>query len=113
MEIKDVVTVEAEEATGAMWATRTILQALKSGNETMPQGITRDYPLYEVRGVILDVGRKTFTMDYLQQVVKQMSWYKLNDFHVHLNDNYIFLENYTNTGRDPKFLYSTGIAVSE
>ena len=41
MEIKDIVTVQAEEATGAFWATRTILQALKSGDmTTIPQGIT-------------------------------------------------------------------------
>ena len=35
-----------------------------------------------------------------------MAWYKLNDFHVHLNDNYIFLEYYSNTGRDPMTAYS-------
>ena len=106
LEIADAVVVESTTTTGAFWATRTILQALKSGNNTMPQGITRDYPLYEVRGYILDVGRKTFTLDYLKDVVKQMAWYKLNDFHVHLNDNYIFLENYSNTGRDPMTAYS-------
>ena len=106
MEIKDVVTVEAEDATGAMWATRTILQALKSGDMTIPQGITRDYPLYEVRGVILDVGRKTFKLDFLQQMAKQMSWYKMNDFHVHLNDNLIFLEDCRSNGLDPNNAYS-------
>lgn len=45
---------------------------------------TRDYPLYEVRGFIMDVARKTFTLDYLKQLVKEMSWYKMNDFQVHL-----------------------------
>ena len=54
---------------------------------------TRDYPLYKVRSFILDVGRKTFTMDYLKQIVKQMSWYKMNDFQVHLNDNLIPIES--------------------
>ena len=107
MEITDRVTVEAEEATGAMWATRTILQALKAGDmTTIPQGITRDYPLYKVRGIIVDVGRKTFKMDFLQQMVKQLSWYKMNDFHVHLNDNLIFLENYYTQGLDPMEAYS-------
>ena len=93
MEISDSVTVEAETTTGAFWATRTILQALKGNdNVSIPKGTTRDYPLYKVRGFILDVGRKTFTLDYLQQVVKEMSWYKMNDFQVHLNDNLIVLE---------------------
>ena len=103
MEISDSITVQSETQTGAYWATRTILQALKqSGFTTVPQGITRDYPLYEVRGFILDVGRKTFTLDYLEQLVKQMSWYKMNDFQVHLNDNLIGLEN----KEDPMTAYS-------
>ena len=94
--ISDRIVVEAETTTGAYWATRTILQALKSsGDFTIPKGIARDYPLYKVRGFILDIGRKPFSMSQLQQIVKQMSWYKLNDFQVHLNDNYMWLEDYT------------------
>lgn len=93
MTVDSKVSVEAETATGAFWATRTILQSLK-GSGNLPQGIARDYPLYKVRGFILDVGRKTFTMDYLRDTVKQMSWYKMNDFQVHLNDNLIPLEHY-------------------
>ncbi len=103
MEVGDSITVTSETQTGAYWATRTILQALKqSGYTTIPQGTARDYPLYEVRGFILDVGRKTFTMDYLEQIVKEMSWYKMNDFQVHLNDNLISLEN----KEDPMTAYS-------
>lgn len=103
MEISDSITVTSETETGAYWATRTILQALKqSGYTTIPQGTTRDYPLYEVRGFILDVARKTFTLDYLEQVVKEMSWYKMNDFQVHVNDNLIGLE----TKEDPMTAYS-------
>ena len=79
MTTDEYVEVEAETTTGAYWATRTILQSLKQTND-IPCGTTRDYPLYKVRGFILDVGRKTFTLDYLKQVVKQMSWYKMNDF---------------------------------
>ena len=103
MSIEDAIYVEAEQLTGAYWSTRTILQALKaSGNNTIAKGITRDYPLYEVRSIVLDVGRIPFTMDYLKQVVKQMAWYKMNDFHVHLNDNYIWLESHS----DPMNAYS-------
>lgn len=103
MDISDSITVTSETETGAYWATRTILQALKQSDyTTIPRGITRDYPLYKVRGFILDVGRKTFTLDYLEQVVKEMSWYKMNDFQVHLNDNLIGLEN----KEDPMTAYS-------
>lgn len=95
MNVDSKVSVEAETTTGAYWATRTILQSLKQTKD-IPYGIARDYPLYEVRGFILDVGRKAFTLDYLKQVVQQMSWYKMNDFQIHLNDNLIGLENVAN-----------------
>lgn len=95
MEIGDSVSVKAETKTGAYWSTRTILQALKTGNGSIPRGITRDYPLYKVRGLILDVGRKTFSLEWLQQMSKQLSWFKLNDFQVHLSDNYIWVEEYS------------------
>ena len=95
MEITDSVSDKAETKTGAYWSTRTILQALKTGNGSIPQGITRDYPLYKVRGLILDVGRKTFSLEWLQQMSKQLSWFKLNDFQVHLSDNYIWVEEYS------------------
>lgn len=32
------------------------------------------------------MGRKTFSLEWLQQMSKQLSWFKLNDFQVHLSD---------------------------
>ena len=36
---------------------------------------------------MLDVARKFFTLDYLKQYVKILSFYKMNEFQIHLNDN--------------------------
>ena len=44
---------------------------------------------------MLDVGRRPFESETLQEVAKTMLWYKMNDLQLHLNDNYIFLENYS------------------
>ena len=90
------MTVTAEAVAGANWGGKTILQGMKSGSGSFPLGTARDYPLYKVRGIILDVGRKTFTLDWLKQMTKQMSFYKMNDFQIHLNDNLIPLEHYKN-----------------
>ena len=97
--IGDSVAVDAIHTTGAYWSTRTILQALKlsSDTSTLPCGEARDYPKYKVRGFVYDVGRKPVSMDMLKDIVKNMSWYKMNDFQVHLSDNYIFLEDYQNS----------------
>ncbi len=96
MDITDKVTVEATHKTGAYWSTRTILQILtqSENNDKIPCGTTRDYPKYKVRGFVLDVARKPFSMDMLKDITKNMAWHKMNDFQVHLSDNYIFLEDY-------------------
>ena len=98
MAVTDTVVLTAIDATGVYWGTRSVLQALKlSGNMTIAQGTAKDYPEFSTRGFMLDVGRKPFSMEMLQQVVKNMAWYKLNDFHVHLSDNLIFMEDYGTT----------------
>ncbi|WP_342433123.1 discoidin domain-containing protein [Neobacillus sp. FSL H8-0543] len=82
------IVVTAEEYTGAFYATRTLLQLLKlNDGNLIPNGLVRDYPKFKIRGFMLDVGRKFTDLDYLYEYVKNMSYYKLNDFQVHLNDN--------------------------
>ncbi len=95
MEIADAVFVEAEQSVGAYYATRSILQILKQTNGSIPKGLVRDYPKFEVRGFSLDVGRKPFDLDTLYEFAKNMSWYKMNNFQVHLSDNLIFMEDYS------------------
>lgn len=92
--IEKSIYISAVTVTGALWATRTVLQILKQNYA--PFGEIRDYPRYPVRGFMLDVGRKPISMDMLNKIVKTMSWYKMNDLQIHLNDNYIWLENYNN-----------------
>lgn len=105
LKIDDSVTVEAETSTGAYWATRSILQILKQTDGTIAKGEARDYPKYEVRGFMLDVARRPFSKKIVDEVAKTMSWYKMNDLQLHLNDNYIFLEEYTKAGEDPMTAY--------
>ena len=99
-QIGDSIKTESETATGAYWATSTFLQILKQNKTTIPKGTTRDYPKYKVRGVILDVGRKATELQTVKDVAATMSWYKMNDLQVHLNDNLIFLEDYWDTNAE-------------
>ncbi|MEG1474879.1 MAG: discoidin domain-containing protein [Longicatena sp.] len=87
MDINEFVTIEATHNTGAYWSTRTILQILKQTKTTIAKGLVKDYPKYEVRGFMLDVARRPIKIEFLQDLVKTMSWYKLSNFHIHLNDN--------------------------
>jgi hexosaminidase len=89
---EEVLRISAPEIKGVFWGTRTLLQVLEhdSLHVHFPCGVTKDYPRYGVRGFVLDVGRKFFSMDFLRQYVKLMSYYKMNDFHIHLSDNGFF-----------------------
>ena len=86
--IADRLTVSAPKAVGAYWATRTILQiAEQSENHSLPKGVITDWPDYGLRGLSMDVGRKFIPMDYLRDLVKALSYYKMNSLRIHLNDN--------------------------
>ncbi|WP_162618712.1 family 20 glycosylhydrolase [Pedobacter yulinensis] len=84
--VTDKVAISASHYQGLFWGTRTLLQLLDQSN-MLPRGTARDYPEFKVRGFVLDVGRKFFRLQFLKDYVKLMSYYKMNDFHIHLNDN--------------------------
>ncbi|MEG0694793.1 MAG: discoidin domain-containing protein [Erysipelotrichaceae bacterium] len=104
--VGESVKVEAVDQVGAIWSTKSILQILKQNKTYIPQGTTRDYPKYEIRGFMLDVGRKPFSLAFLKEMAKNMSYYKMNDFQLHLSDNYIFLREHGSTNAEQMKGYS-------
>ena len=88
-DITDRCVIKAETAAGVRWGTVTLMQLLFQTGGSAPQGYIRDYPLYEVRGFGIDVARKPVSLDMLYRMMETMSWYKMNDFTIHLNDNEI------------------------
>ena len=97
------VTVVAESPLGYVWANQTLKQLMR--DEFLRNGTLEitDVPKYRVRGILLDVGRKYIPMTYLRKLVDEMSYYKLNTLHLHLNDNEIC--------KDPKVDWSTKYAA--
>lgn len=93
------VDITAATAEGARWGAMTLLQMLRSGNG-LPKGTATDWPMYGVRGLMMDAGRKYIPLDYLYKLVDDMAYYKLNRLHMHLNDNgfkYYFDEDWDKT----------------
>ena len=87
-DIDDICVIKAETDTGIRWGTVTLLQIF-SQEKKLPKGQIRDYPLYQVRGFGIDVARKAVSMDTLYAMMESMSYYKMNDLAIHLNDNVI------------------------
>ena len=90
------IMLEAATAHGLIWAGRTALQLLMNGG--FPSGAIEDYPTYPVRGFILDAARRPCSLGTLRKIVEFMSYFKMNDFQIHLSDNYIWLEDYADNG---------------
>ena len=85
--IGDNVEISATTPRGAIWATRTLLQIAEQNGGKLPKGNIVDYPDYEMRSFMLDCGRKFIPISFLHEYVDFMAYYKMNTFHIHLNDN--------------------------
>ena len=95
------VVISAVAPNGLMWGSRSLLQILKQTGGTIPCGEVYDVPRYQVRGVLFDIARTPYTLEDLRHVIDTMAWYKMNDLHLVINNNYIFLEEYVKDGHDP------------
>ena len=88
LNVDETINIEAATPQGAYWATRTILQiSEQSASRSLPCGKSVDVPAYPLRGFMMDCGRKYIPLDYMDKLVKVMSYYKMNCLQVHLNDN--------------------------
>lgn len=88
LDIAQSAKLTAATPRGLYWGTRTLLQLSEQDPERkLPQGSTIDIPRYALRGLLMDVGRKYIPIDYLNNLVKVMAYYKMNTLQVHLNDN--------------------------
>lgn len=90
----DRMVIASVSSIGNMYGMQTILQMYKTNQQGYPVGMIRDYPRFLTRGFLLDVARKPISMDMLKDMSRTMRYYKMNDFQIHLSDNYIFLEKY-------------------
>lgn len=88
LQIGQQIQVEASALRGLAWGAQTLLQLTEqSADRSLPRGIAEDKPRYELRGFMIDCGRKYIPMAYLRNLVKVMSYYKMNTLQIHLNDN--------------------------
>ncbi|SHK09132.1 hexosaminidase [Rubritalea squalenifaciens DSM 18772] len=85
--IGDGVLVEASSYAGLFYGSRTVLQLVHSYQGNIPKGIIQDKPVYQVRSLMIDVGRKHLEFEDLKDWVRLMGWMKFNQLQLHLNDN--------------------------
>ena len=79
--------ITAADDAGLYYGGVSIAQILYQNKAAIPKGIARDYPAYEIRSGMIDVGRRFIPLDYVAEIVRYMSWFKMNEIHLHINEN--------------------------
>jgi hexosaminidase len=80
---------------GVFYGIQTLLQAIpneyltkESGNQIIVPGVKiNDYPSFEYRGAMLDVGRFFYTVEEVKCFIDILALHKINTFHWHLTED--------------------------
>src|SRR5262249_19744047 len=86
MTVGESVRITGGDPAGTFYGTRTVVQLLHQAL-VIPAGAAIDWPNYSERGLMVDVGRKYFTLGWLRQHIRELSYLKLNYLHLHLSDD--------------------------
>ena len=84
--VAGAVSISGNTDAGVFYGTRTLLQLLSQGS-TISFGAMHDWPDYPQRALMVDVGRKYFSMQWLEDHIRDLAYAKINILHLHLSDN--------------------------
>ncbi|MGW0910617.1 beta-N-acetylhexosaminidase [Streptomyces sp. NPDC002784] len=83
------VNISGPADAGVFYGTRTLKQAVHGGG-TAPEGVVRDEPAKKVRGFMLDIARKNFTAEWIEDRVRELGDLKFNQLGLHFSDDQAF-----------------------
>ena len=86
MDASSILKISARTSIGFYYGMITFLQSVVAEG-SFPNGSLRDYPQYWVRSGMLDVARLYIPLEYVESITKYFAWFKLNEIHLHINDN--------------------------
>ena len=93
---EDEIKLHAASAAGAFRGIQTIRQLIpEQSNDslevysiwTIPTGEISDAPQFAYRSAMLDVARHFFSVEDVKKYIDVLSYYKINNFHLHLSDD--------------------------
>ncbi len=90
------IHIKANTPAGIFYGVQTLRQLLppaierstvQDGPWLIPAGTICDFPVYEYRGMMLDVARHFFPPEDVKKLIDRMAFFKLNRLHLHLSDD--------------------------
>ncbi|HEY4196274.1 MAG TPA: beta-N-acetylhexosaminidase, partial [Mucilaginibacter sp.] len=82
--------IVAGKGAGLFYGIQTLLQLVPADRMAaikLPCAQIEDYPRFGYRGLMLDVCRHFFSVEFVKKTIDLMAYYKLNNFHWHLTDD--------------------------
>jgi hexosaminidase len=82
--------IVAGKGAGLFYGIQTLLQLIpanRTASIKLPCTQIEDYPRFGYRGLMLDVCRHFFSVEFVKKTIDLMAYYKLNTFHWHLTDD--------------------------
>lgn len=84
---KDKVEIFARSNVAALYAMRSLGHILSLNNNKLITGTIMDWPDVFERRLHVDMGRKYFSKDWFFQIIREMSYLKLNALQMHFSEN--------------------------
>lgn len=83
------ILLRANSKHGIFNGLQTLRQLIyKKDNDLYAAGCEiTDWPVFKVRGIMLDVGRNFMSVEFIKRHIKKLSRYKINTLHLHLTDD--------------------------
>lgn len=83
---ESLIEIKAPADKGLLYGGISVVQSV-TADGFFPCGSAVDYPAYSTRSGMIDVGRAWIPMDYVHEITRYMAYYKLNEVHLHINDD--------------------------
>lgn len=82
------ITIKANAEQGLFYGLQTLVQLIPvEGNKKIPAVHIEDEPRFSWRGMMLDVCRHNWSVDFIKRFIDQLAYHKLNKFHWHLTED--------------------------
>lgn len=82
--------IVAGKGAGLFYGIQSLIQLIpadRTASIKLPCTQIEDYPRFGYRGLMLDVCRHFFSVEFVKKTIDLMAYYKLNNFHWHLTDD--------------------------
>jgi hypothetical protein len=84
---QESATISCQSPFGVAYALETFAQlVLPTGNIIHDSVRIKDYPSHKHRGILLDIGRRFYPVDFLRTLIDGISYAKMNVLHLHFSD---------------------------